>query len=492
MIAAECRPLWDQELRKGPRAKYRKSPAVRASHCSPVGGLRVGKDRGLWAVTPRPPLGSLYWKRTRVSPVTFNRDRVRDFPLPSDAAPLPVLRDFRQIDRRTPPPEQRRKCIKVLEERPRQERLIRSLAQGGFSTTHLVEVVDERITRPLGLPDNTPLTLVRKDAWVRGDQVNRIISEVAALASASNVPVYAFYFDPPQEATEEDYDQHDLQFDQDEEFLPPIVLSHLYQGYVPGDTVNKVALTRQPRSSWWKSMELFTDLVIALEYAHRHGVIHHDINPNNVIMAPADQPEGLSHLIDWGVSCTTDPSQNEKMLPCLLDNLFGVDAFLSPWFRLLRDAVDELYVAEREGTEEEKWSNVRARLTQELGFPSQNWEPVFFDLLRRNDLWGLGATVFDFLSNESVLAAVPSNPNDGWQEDEFLDFVANNLPLDQEEIYEPEVVNYFTGILFQTINPKNPNLTLQQVLEDLEEEPELKTLLEQRRQLFLSSLPTYC
>lgn len=56
----------------------------------------------------------------------------------------------------------------------------------------------------------------------------------------------------------------------------------------------------QPSPQFARSV--FRDLLVALEYLHRHGIVHRDIKPENIMIGR----NGEATLIDLGLSCFTD------------------------------------------------------------------------------------------------------------------------------------------------------------------------------------------
>lgn len=68
--------------------------------------------------------------------------------------------------------------------------------------------------------------------------------------------------------------------------------------YLEGTTL-KDMLKNIPKLSIAKILDIIMQVCFGLEYAHRHGVIHQDINPNNLFV----QSDGQVKIIDFGLAC---------------------------------------------------------------------------------------------------------------------------------------------------------------------------------------------
>ncbi|MCO5171057.1 MAG: serine/threonine protein kinase [Planctomycetes bacterium] len=66
---------------------------------------------------------------------------------------------------------------------------------------------------------------------------------------------------------------------------------------------------------------LFTRLAAALEHAHRHGVVHRDLKPDNVVIDPLGEPR----LIDFGLARVTDRTRLTRS-----GDLLGTPAYMAP------------------------------------------------------------------------------------------------------------------------------------------------------------------
>src|SRR5205823_2860370 len=71
-----------------------------------------------------------------------------------------------------------------------------------------------------------------------------------------------------------------------------------------------------------EAAELVAAVADALDYAHRHGVIHRDVKPSNVML----DEQGRPHLMDFGLA-----KREADEAPMTLDGqVLGTPAYMSP------------------------------------------------------------------------------------------------------------------------------------------------------------------
>jgi serine/threonine-protein kinase len=90
--------------------------------------------------------------------------------------------------------------------------------------------------------------------------------------------------------------------------------------YVPGPTAHEWLADRGPLSVA-DAVHLAADLGRALEYLHRHNVIHRDVKPENVVLSPA----GVARLLDLGLARRLDEAGDQLTS---LDSRFGTPYYM--------------------------------------------------------------------------------------------------------------------------------------------------------------------
>ena len=103
----------------------------------------------------------------------------------------------------------------------------------------------------------------------------------------------------------------------------------LVQEYVQGQTYSTLIKQRQVQRQVFSEdevIQLLADLLPVLDYIHKHGIIHRDISPSNIMLPTADH---LPVLIDFGIgqhisTMSHDPGDNDSSFISNVRKLFLV------------------------------------------------------------------------------------------------------------------------------------------------------------------------
>jgi serine/threonine protein kinase len=100
----------------------------------------------------------------------------------------------------------------------------------------------------------------------------------------------------------------------------PDGVCYIVEEFIQGETLT--SRLRSGRLDFRQSAQLIAAVATALEYAHRHGVVHRDVKPSNIQIDAAGQP----HLMDFGLAkLETDET------PMTMDGqMLGTPAYASP------------------------------------------------------------------------------------------------------------------------------------------------------------------
>jgi tRNA A-37 threonylcarbamoyl transferase component Bud32 len=93
--------------------------------------------------------------------------------------------------------------------------------------------------------------------------------------------------------------------------------------YVPGPTLFDL-LAKEGPLSWSRAQPILRQIAGALEAAHRHGVVHRDVKPENVLVGQKDTPEGridFVKVVDFGIANTRGDTSS---------SVCGTPEFMSP------------------------------------------------------------------------------------------------------------------------------------------------------------------
>jgi eukaryotic-like serine/threonine-protein kinase len=92
--------------------------------------------------------------------------------------------------------------------------------------------------------------------------------------------------------------------------------------YIEGETLRQ-RLTRERQLPVEDALRITREVALALDYAHRHGVIHRDIKPENILLC-----DGQAMVADFGIGRVTGPSPDERLTETGI--VVGTVAYMSP------------------------------------------------------------------------------------------------------------------------------------------------------------------
>jgi tetratricopeptide (TPR) repeat protein/predicted Ser/Thr protein kinase len=145
--------------------------------------------------------------------------------------------------------------------------VVRLLGRGGMGAVYLAR--DRTLERVVAIKVLPPEASATADAIER---FKREARTVAALSHQNIVPLYAF-----GQAGQ---------------------LIYYVMGYVRGESLGE-RMSREGRLPPDEARRILTDLADALDYAHRQGVVHRDIKPDNILL---DDATGRPMLTDFGIA----------------------------------------------------------------------------------------------------------------------------------------------------------------------------------------------
>ena len=168
------------------------------------------------------------------------------------------------------------------------------LGYGGMSEVH--RGLDTRLGRDVAIK------VLRADL-ARDPQFQMRFRREAQNAAALNHPAIVAVYDTGEVQSEVG-------------LLPYIVME-----YVDGQTLREIVKTQGPLSQQ-KVLEVMADVCAALDFSHRHQIIHRDVKPANIMINTA----GAVKVMDFGIARALGEGQNVTQTAAVI----GTAQYLSP------------------------------------------------------------------------------------------------------------------------------------------------------------------
>ena len=173
-------------------------------------------------------------------------------------------------------------------------RLVKVLGQGAMGVVY--EAVDTRLNRTVAI--KTVLRSHLADETTANEYATRFEREAQAAARLTH----------PHVVTVFDFGEHED-------------ISYIVMEFIRGRELNQAFEAGQhfPLS---EAIRIMRELLSALDYAHKQGIVHRDIKPANVMLDPA----GRVKLTDFGVARVANANQDRTMPGTLV----GTPSYMSP------------------------------------------------------------------------------------------------------------------------------------------------------------------
>ncbi len=76
-------------------------------------------------------------------------------------------------------------------------------------------------------------------------------------------------------------------------------------------------------------LELFIDVIAAVQHAHQKGIIHRDLKPSNILVSPHDG-KPVVKVIDFGIAKALGSELTERTIFTGVGRLIGTPEYMSP------------------------------------------------------------------------------------------------------------------------------------------------------------------
>lgn len=118
-------------------------------------------------------------------------------------------------------------------------------------------------------------------------------------------------------------------------------LPYIVMEYLEGTSLREV-LQETPRLGWQRALKIAAQICKAMDYAHRQGVIHRDLKPNNIVLLSSPEPDFVK-IVDFGLAKLITNNSGQRLTKT--GELIGSVQYLSPEQCLGRpaDARSDIY-----------------------------------------------------------------------------------------------------------------------------------------------------
>jgi len=105
--------------------------------------------------------------------------------------------------------------------------------------------------------------------------------------------------------------------------------AYVVMEFLDGAALSKL-LTSESRLIPQRALHITRHVLTGLEHAHRLGIVHRDVKPDNVVIVPADDDPEFAKILDFGIARLAEPETVDKTQITKKGEIFGTPAYMAP------------------------------------------------------------------------------------------------------------------------------------------------------------------
>lgn len=105
--------------------------------------------------------------------------------------------------------------------------------------------------------------------------------------------------------------------------------AYVVMEFLDGAALSKLLL-HESRLVPRRALHITRHVLTGLEHAHRLGIVHRDVKPDNVVIVPADHDPEFAKILDFGIARLAEPEAADKTQITKKGEIFGTPAYMAP------------------------------------------------------------------------------------------------------------------------------------------------------------------
>jgi DNA-directed RNA polymerase specialized sigma24 family protein/predicted Ser/Thr protein kinase len=105
--------------------------------------------------------------------------------------------------------------------------------------------------------------------------------------------------------------------------------AYVVMEFLDGAALSKL-LTHESRLIPQRALHITRHVLTGLSHAHRLGIVHRDVKPDNVVIVPADQDPEFAKILDFGIARLAEPETGGITQITKKGEIFGTPAYMAP------------------------------------------------------------------------------------------------------------------------------------------------------------------